>query len=79
MSPIANSFDVNVSLKDVADFTEGGNSADSSKYPVKFAMHKLEAKPSTLQVKFQVFIVGIMFHINKYNYHIHIYDSITNL
>ncbi|XP_035828649.1 transmembrane protein KIAA1109 homolog isoform X2 [Aplysia californica] len=44
-------FDVNVSLKDVVDFSEG---EESSKFPYKFAMHKLEAKPSTLQINLLV-------------------------
>ncbi|XP_059164299.1 bridge-like lipid transfer protein family member 1 [Physella acuta] len=45
------SFDVNVSLKDAVDFNESGG---SSKFPYKFAMHKLEAKPTTLQINLLV-------------------------
>ena len=46
-----NSFDVNVSLEDVVDFGEDGQ---ASKFPYKFAMHKLEAKPTTLQINLLV-------------------------
>ncbi|CAL1545950.1 unnamed protein product, partial [Lymnaea stagnalis] len=45
------SFDVNVSLKDAVDFCENG---EMSKFPYKFAMHKLEAKPTTLQINLLV-------------------------
>ncbi|GFS00731.1 hypothetical protein ElyMa_001078900 [Elysia marginata] len=44
-------FDVNVSLEDVVDFGEDGK---VSKFPYKFAMHKLEAKPTTLQINLLV-------------------------
>ncbi|BFZ14882.1 hypothetical protein BsWGS_17921 [Bradybaena similaris] len=45
------SFTVNVSLKDVIDFCESG---ETNRFPYKFAMHKLEAKPTTLQINLLV-------------------------
>ncbi|GFO25616.1 fragile site-associated protein, partial [Plakobranchus ocellatus] len=48
---LCESFDVNVSLEDVVDFGEDGQ---ASKFPYKFAMHKLEAKPTTLQINLLV-------------------------
>ncbi|KAK3599977.1 hypothetical protein CHS0354_012630 [Potamilus streckersoni] len=46
-------FSVNISMKDVVDFEKRGG-VGSGNLPFKFAMHKLEAKPTTLQVNFLI-------------------------
>jgi hypothetical protein len=50
---LCESFTVNVAMKDVVDFERndtGSNDAARQNFSLKFAMHKLEAKPTTLQV-----------------------------
>ncbi|XP_055893241.1 bridge-like lipid transfer protein family member 1 isoform X2 [Biomphalaria glabrata] len=45
-------FDMKVSLKDA--IIDASDSGDTSKFPYKFAMHKLEAKPTTLKINLLV-------------------------
>ncbi|XP_041357043.1 transmembrane protein KIAA1109-like isoform X2 [Gigantopelta aegis] len=48
-------FAVNVSMKDVMDFgEESGEDEKAKSFPMTFAMHKLEAKPTTLQISFLI-------------------------
>ena len=48
-------FALTISMKDVTDFEKKDSEDDRFRnFPYKFAMHKLEAKPATLQVNFLV-------------------------
>lgn len=63
-------FSANISMNDVVDFElkESGETADWSKstggLPLNFAMHKLEAKPTTLQVNFMLNIQAVTQYVD---------------
>ncbi|XP_071088521.1 bridge-like lipid transfer protein family member 1 [Haliotis cracherodii] len=59
-------FGVNISMKDVVDFgqKDAGVGGRSKRFPWKFAMHKLEAKPTTLQVNFLIKCQAITQHVD---------------
>ncbi|XP_021348394.1 uncharacterized protein KIAA1109-like [Mizuhopecten yessoensis] len=63
-------FSANISMNDVVDFElkESGETADRSKgacgMPLNFAMHKLEAKPTTLQVNFMMNIQAVTQYVD---------------
>ncbi|ESO89448.1 hypothetical protein LOTGIDRAFT_234295 [Lottia gigantea] len=60
------SFGINICMKDVIDFgAEKSALPEKSKQnPFKFAMHKLEAKPTTLQVNFLINCHSITQHVD---------------
>ena len=44
-------------MKDMVDFGKGGGEEGSVSFPA-FAMHKLEAKPTTLQINLMLIIMS---------------------
>ena len=63
---LSESFTINISMRDVVDFEKKGSLEDklNNKYPFKFAMHKLEAKPATLQVNLMVNCQSVTQHVD---------------
>ena len=58
-------FTLNISMRDVEDFEKKGSVEDRlNKLPFKFAMHKLEAKPATLQVNLMVNCQSVTQHVD---------------
>ena len=58
-------FTLNISMRDVEDFEKKGSVEDKlNKLPFKFAMHKLEAKPATLQVNLMVNCKSVTQHVD---------------
>ena len=59
-------FSVNIAMKDVVDFEtkESGEQTEKSEFQLNFAMHKLEAKPTTLQVNFMIHCESVTQHVD---------------
>jgi hypothetical protein len=59
---------VHIAMKDVVDFEnkESGSAEDknTSKPQLNFPMHKLEAKPTTLQVNFMMNCNSVIQHVD---------------
>ncbi|KAL5011394.1 hypothetical protein ScPMuIL_009945, partial [Solemya velum] len=63
---LCDSFAINVAMKDVIDFEKhnGDDNIGTSKFSLNFAMHKLEAKPTTLQVNFLMNCQSVTQHVD---------------
>lgn len=60
---VCEGFDVDISMKDVVDFGDAEQDKGSQPFPA-FAMHKLEAKPTTLQINLMVDCRSITQHVD---------------
>ena len=59
-------FTLNISMRDIVDFEKKDSVDDkfNNKVPFNFAMHKLEAKPATLQVNLMVTCQSVTQHVD---------------